>query len=128
MYVCLYVCMCMTKTCLAGCYHNTPQKAPKPVTFISPGAWLSLELLPGLLPPELQDLPLPVLAPAGGVAACPGRPLPLPAAIRLWRPREEKAMRLADPTLAPAARRGVAWLPADDATALCGPTTPETGE
>ena len=87
MYVCVYV--CMTTTFLAGCSHsagtrsNTPQKTPKPVTFISPGAWLSLELLPGLPPPELQDLRLPVLAPDGGVATCQGRPLPLPAAIRL---------------------------------------------
>ena len=37
-------------------------------------------------------------------------------------------MLLADPTLAPAATHGVVWLPADVATALCDPATPETGE
>ena len=48
---------------LQRCHSIVAIMAPKTVTFIAPGAWLSLQLHPGLLPPELQDLSLPDIAP-----------------------------------------------------------------
>ena len=85
-----------------------------------------MEILPGLLLPEVLDSLLPLVAPDANNAACHGRPLPPAALMRCLR--EENAVVFADSTLTPMTTRGGMCAPARDATALFYPCTPETGE
>ena len=89
-------------------------------------AAMELEILPGLLLPEIHDSLLPPVAPDATNATCLGNPLP-PAALMPCL-REENAVVFADSTLTPMTTRGGTCAPARDATALCYPCTPETGE
>ena len=83
-------------------------QAPKPVTLTAPS--LSIDLLPGLLVPEVLDLPLPALAICAIAAGRERCPLPLFGAMRLLllpRLPDEDAVVLADTTLALRASRDV---------------------
>ena len=101
-------------------------QAPKPGTLTAPG--LSIEPLPGLQLPAVQDPPLPALASLGIAATRERCPLPCFGGMLLPRLPDDDAVFLADATLALRASRDLVGCFAELARDFRDPIALENGE